>query len=208
MDSKFKLGLSYDDVLLVPQRFRGKSRSDIQTASNFSKNISLNLPIVSSNMDMVTELDMAILMAREGGIGVIHRFLPIKKQVKLIKLVKRAQNFIIEKPYTANFNATLGEVKSLMVQHGVSGILICNNEDKLKGIITNRDLRFTEGRVQDSVQLFMTPRESLILGNSSTTLQNAKSILAENKIEKLPIVDASGKITGIITSVDIQRHER
>ncbi len=144
--------LTFDDLLLVPKRFRGTSRSEISTATKFTKKISLNIPVVSSNMDTVTESEMAIVMARSGGIGVIHRFLPIEKQVKLIRQVKRAQNYIIEKPYSLPISSTINDVRNLMNQYHVSGILITDKNEILKGIITNRDLRFTENNGADNVE--------------------------------------------------------
>ena len=200
--------LTFDDLLLVPKRFRGTSRSDISTASRFSKTINLNIPIVSSNMDTVTESEMAIVMARSGGIGVIHRFLPIEKQVKQIMKVKRAQNYIIEKPYTLPISSTINDVRNLMNQYHVSGILITDTNDILKGIITNRDLRFTENNGNDKVECHMTPREAMVVGSESISLDEAKSILKEKKVEKLPLVDKQGKISGLITSVDIERSEQ
>ena len=200
--------LTFDDLLLVPKRFRGTSRSDISTSTSFTKKISLNIPIVSSNMDTVTESEMAIVMARSGGIGVIHRFLPIEKQVKLIKQVKRAQNYIIEKPYTLPISATIEDVRNIMDQFHVSGILITGKNDTLQGIITNRDLRFTESNGSDSVQKHMTARDSMVVGNDSMSLEEAKAILKEKKVEKLPLVDKTNKITGLITGVDIERSEQ
>lgn len=208
MESKIKLALSYDDVLLIPKLFRGTSRGEISTATKFSKRISLNIPIVSSNMDTVTESEMAISLARNGGIGVIHRFLPIEKHVKLIKQVKRAQNYIIEKPYTLNMDSNLREVKQLMLRHSVSGILITDENELLKGIVTNRDLRFTENNDLDSVQQYMTPKEAMVVGSEFLSIPDAKKILAHNKVEKLPLIDKSGKITGLITSIDIERSEQ
>ncbi len=201
--------LTFDDLLLVPQRFRGTSRSDISTATRFSKSITLNIPIVSSNMDTVTESEMAIVMARSGGIGVIHRFFPIEKQVKLIKTVKRAQNYIIEKPYTLPITSTIDDVRKVMNQNNVSGILITGKTDNiLQGIITNRDLRFTENNGNDSVERHMTHRDSMVVGAESISLDEAKSILKEKKIEKLPLIDKDGKISGLITSVDIERSQQ
>ena len=200
--------LTFDDLLLVPKRFRGTSRSDISTASSFSKTINLNIPIVSSNMDTVTESEMAIVMARSGGIGVIHRFLPIEKQVKQIMKVKRAQNYIIEKPYTLPISSTINDVRNLMNQYHVSGILITDTNDILKGIITNRDLRFTENNGNDKVECHMTPREAMVVGSESISLDEAKSILKEKKVEKLPLIDKQGKISGLITIVDIERSEQ
>ena len=200
--------LTFDDLLLVPKRFRGTSRSDISTSTSFTKKISLNIPIVSSNMDTVTESEMAIVMARSGGIGVIHSFLPIEKQDKLIKQVKTAQNYIIEKPYTLPISATIEDVRNIMDQFHVSGILITGKNDTLQGIITNRDLRFTESNGSDSVQKHMTARDSMVVGNDSMSLEEAKAILKEKKVEKLPLVDKTNKITGLITGVDIERSEQ
>jgi IMP dehydrogenase len=201
-------GLTFDDLLLVPKRFRGTSRSEISTATNFTKNITLNIPIVSSNMDTVTESEMAIIMARSGGIGVIHRFLPIEKQVKLIKKVKRAQNYIIERPYTLPLSSTIKDVRTIMNLHNVSGILITDENDILKGIITKRDLRFTEDNENDKVESFMTHRDNMVVGNDLMSLDEAKAILKEKKVEKLPLIDKHGIITGLITSVDIERSEQ
>lgn len=205
---KIETALTFDDLLLVPKLFRGTSRSQISTATQFSKKISLNIPIVSSNMDTVTESEMAIVMARSGGIGVIHRFLPIEKQVKQVKQVKRAQNYIIEKPYTLPVTATIDDVRSTMDLYHVSGILITGKDDTLQGIITHRDLRFTETNGAEKVDCYMTPRTSMVVGNDSMSLEEAKAILKEKKVEKLPLVDSDNKITGLITSVDIERSQQ
>ena len=205
MNAPIRYGLTFDDVLLVPKHFYGSSRSQINTTSRFSRNITVNIPIVSSNMDTVTESPMAIALAREGGIGIIHRFMTIQEQVKEVEIVKRAESIIIERPYTLNPDATLASAIELMKEKGVSGILITSGDNNLEGILTRRDLRFVTD-YNKFVSEVMTPKSDLIVAPANITLNEAKTILDEHKIEKLPLV-SHGKLTGLITASDINKKD-
>ncbi|MDP3710513.1 MAG: IMP dehydrogenase [bacterium] len=200
----FKLGLTYDDVLLVPQYSDIESRKFINLRTYFSRNIQLNLPIVSANMDTVTESRMAIAMARVGGIGIIHRFLSIPDQVAEVKKVKRAQNLVIEDPITISKEATLEKSLEVMQNNNISGLLVCDRRGKLEGILTSRDIRFKNNlkmRVKDA----MTPRNKTITAPFGTSAEKALQIFDKYRVEKLPLVDKSNKIVGLITSSDFQK---
>lgn len=202
------LGLSYDDVLLIPKKAIVNSRKEISTATRLSKNIKLNIPIVSANMDSVTESEMAIAMARLGGIGIIHRFLSIEEQAQEVAKVKRADNLIIENPYTITTNKTLAEAKAFMEEKGVHGLLVVEGEF-LRGIITGRDVIFQNGDLDNkkTVAELMTPYDKLYLGKVGITVEEAKDIFKRGKVEKLPIVDEFGKLKGLLTQKDIIKIE-
>ena len=196
------LALSYDDVLLVPKRSSIKSRKDVSTETFLTKNIKLKLPIISSNMDTVTEADMAICMAQLGGIGIIHRFNTIEQQVEEVKKVKRYRNAIIENPLTICPEATLNEAKKFMKNHGVTSILVVEDKNKLIGILTRRDYRFNPPE-NSLVKDLMTPKEKLIVVETQISIEEAKKIMLKNKIEKLPIIDVNWELIGLITGKDI-----
>lgn len=197
------LALTYDDVLIVPKRSSLASRSEANTKTRLTKKISLNIPIVSANMDTVTESEMAIALARLGGISFIHRFMSIEDNAEEIKRVKRAQNFIVADPYTIEAHATIGEAKKFIAAHGVSGLLVADSNKKLKGIFSKRDFVFVKDDSQ-TVEQVMTPREKLIVGDRNTTFAQAKEKMMQNKIEKLPLVDESDTIVGLITADDVK----
>ncbi len=195
-------GYSYDDLLLVPQKSTVESRKQVSTKTKLSKNIWLNMPLVSSNMDTVTEAPMAIAMAQLGGIGIIHRFNTIERQVAEVKRVKRYRNAVIQNPITINQNATLGQARELMAEHDIKGLLVVDNQHKLVGIITSRDVRFRPEETR-LVSEFMTPLESLIVGEPDISIAQAKQLMVEHRVEKLPLVNPDGTIAGLITSKDI-----
>lgn len=195
-------GYSYDDLLLVPQKSTVESRKQVSTKTKLSKNIWLNMPLVSSNMDTVTEAPMAIAMAQLGGIGIIHRFNTIERQVSEVKRVKRYRNAVIQNPITINQNATLGQARELMAEHDIKGLLVVDNHNKLVGIITSRDVRFRPEETR-LVSEFMTPLESLIVGEPDISIAQAKQLMVEHRVEKLPLVNPDGTIAGLITSKDI-----
>jgi len=197
-----KEGLTYSDVLLVPQRSRVESRQLVDTSAVFAGNIKLKVPIVSANMDTVTEYKMAIAMARMGGIGVIHRFMSVKQEADQIARVKRAEGYKIESPYTINPDKTLGEAREVMSKYGVSGLLIVDGVGNLEGILTRRDLLFQEDQ-RKLVKELMTPKQDLIVAHEDTDIVEARSILSRHRIEKLPLVNNDGKLIGLITSKDI-----
>lgn len=192
-------GLTFDDVLLVPKRSPIVSRSQTDLRTRLSRNISLNIPIISANMDTVTESGMAIALAREGGIGIIHRFLTIEDQVDEILRVKRSESVIIEQPYTVKPDITVRDAKKAMAEYGVSGLLV-EEAGKLAGIITRRDITF-ENNGKRKVSELMT--RDVITAKAGTTIEQAKEILHKQRIEKLPVVDEKKKIVGLITSKDI-----
>jgi IMP dehydrogenase len=200
-----RIGLSFDDVLLVPRRSSIKSRKEVDTRSRFTRKIWLNIPIVSAAMDTVTESRMAITMAREGGIGVIHRFMPPQRQAEEVSKVKRAENIVIEKPATIRPDATIKEARDLMGFLGISGLLVVDDHGKLLGIITRRDVLFEDDRrlVKDC----MTPRSEMIVAREGISLEEAREMFRSHKIEKLPIVDDEGRLKGLITSVDLVKRE-
>ncbi|MEK6835185.1 MAG: IMP dehydrogenase, partial [Nanoarchaeota archaeon] len=197
-----KEALTFDDVLLVPKKSIVNSRKDISLKTRLSKNINLNIPIISANMDTVTESAMAISLAKMGGLGIIHRFSTIEQQVNEVLKVKRAENIIIEKPFTLLENSKLKDAKELIEENNVSGILIINNENKLQGIVTARDILF-EDNYEKNISEIMTKRNKLITASLGISLEKAQEILHNNKLEKLPIVDENNYLHGLITSSDI-----
>jgi len=193
-------GLTYDDVLLVPA-FSDILPREVSTQTKFSKNITLNVPIVSAAMDTVTESDMAIAMAREGGIGVLHKNMTIEKQANEVKKVKRSESGMILEPITIKKEGTVVDAKNIMREYGIGGIPVVNDEGTLIGIVTNRDLRF-EGNNQRKIEEVMTSKD-LVTVSRGTSLKQAELILQNNKIEKLPVVDDNYKLVGLITFRDI-----
>ena len=193
-------GLTYDDVLLIPA-FSEILPRDVSIQTKFSKNITLNVPIVSAAMDTVTESDMAIAMAREGGIGVLHKNMSIEKQASEVRKVKRSESGMIIDPITITKEGTVFDAKSLMHEYGIGGIPVINSEGVLIGIVTNRDLRF-EGDNTRKIEEIMTSK-NLVTVAVGTSLKQAEVILQENKIEKLPVVDDDYKLVGLITFRDI-----
>jgi IMP dehydrogenase len=201
--SKFALeGLTFDDVLVVP-RYSEVLPRDVNTSVQLTKKLRLNIPIMSAAMDTVTESGMAIAMAREGGIGIIHKNMTIGRQAEEVKKVKRSESGMIMEPVTLGEEACLNEAVKLMRDHRIGGIPVVDQNNILKGIITNRDLRF-EKDLDKKVSEVMT-KENLITAALGTDLKGAQAILEKHKIEKLPIVDAGNKLVGLITFKDIQK---
>ncbi|MFZ2341286.1 MAG: IMP dehydrogenase [Bacteroidales bacterium] len=194
-------GLTFDDVLLVPSYSEVLPR-EVDISSMFSRNIKINAPIVSAAMDTVTEDELAIAIAREGGIGVIHKNMPIERQASQVKRVKRAENVMIFDPITIGLEATVAEAINLMTEYKIGGIPVIDKGGILKGIVTNRDLRFEKNNSKKITEVMTT---DLITTNHQTDLQAAARILQKHKIEKLPMVDESGKLIGLITYKDITK---
>ncbi len=192
--------LTYDDVLLLPA-YSEVLPNNTDTSSWLTRNIRINVPLISAAMDTVTEADLAIAMAQEGGIGIIHKNMSIKKQAEQVRKVKRSESGMILDPITLQETATLGDAVQIMTDHKIGGIPIINTEGKLTGIITNRDLRFEKDLTQ-SVMSIMTSK-NLITAERGTDLAKAEDILQQYKIEKLPVVDEEGKLVGLITYKDI-----
>ena len=196
--------LTFDDVLLVPACSTVHPR-EVDVRTRFSRRIALNLPVVSSAMDTVTESDLAIALAREGGLGVIHKNLDIAGQCGQVDRVKRSESGMIADPVTLPPSATLGEARALMARFHISGVPI-TEDGRLVGILTNRDLRFEDSRDKRVAEV-MT-RENLVTGPVGTTLEQARAILQRHRIEKLPVVDAEGRLRGLITVKDIEKRIR
>ena len=195
-------GLTYDDVLLIPA-FSQVLPRDVNISTQFTRNIALKTPIISAAMDTVTESGMAIAMAQEGGIGVLHKNMSIEQQAIEVRKVKRAESGMILDPVTLPENATVAEAKRLMREYKIGGIPIINDDKKLTGILTNRDLRF-EHNDNKAVNEVMTS-ENLITAHENTSMEQAELILQEHKIEKLPVVKKDGTLIGLITYRDINK---
>src|SRR5205823_12291164 len=196
------VALTFDDVLLVPGHSVTHPR-DVDTSSRFTRGIELRIPLVSAAMDTVTESDMAIAMARAGGIGVLHKNMSIDRQAAEVDRVKRSESGMILKPITLSPNDTVREATALMHRFRISGVPIVDEEYRLVGIITNRDLQF-ERNLDRPLHEAMT-KEGLITAREGTTLDEAERILADHRIEKLPVVDAKGILKGLITIKDIHK---
>ena len=195
-------GLTYDDVLLVPA-FSEVLPREVSIKSKFTRNITINVPIVSAAMDTVTESRMAIAMAREGGIGVLHKNMSIKKQALKVRKVKRAESGMIIDPVTLPITATVADAQASMKEFSIGGIPIVDDNGKLLGIVTNRDLRF-EKNYSRSISEVMTS-ENLVTVSEGTSLEDAEDILQQHKIEKLPVVSVEDKLVGLITFRDITK---
>ena len=193
-------GLTYDDVLLIPA-FSEVLPREVSIQTKFTKNITLNTPIVSAAMDTVTESSMAIAMAREGGIGVLHKNLTIAQQAAEVRKVKRSESGMIIDPITVEKEATVLDAKSLMREYGIGGIPVVDANGILIGIVTNRDLRFEKDNTRKISEIMTS--DNLVTVSKGTSLQQAEIILQDNKIEKLPVVDANNKLVGLITFRDI-----
>ncbi|MGI0057176.1 MAG: IMP dehydrogenase [Nitrosarchaeum sp.] len=201
---EFKEGLTFDDVLLVPKYSDITSRSQTNLSTKLSRNISINIPFVSANMDTVTESAMAVAMARAGGIGIIHRFLTIKEQANEVLKVKRSGSVMIENPYAINLDKTVQDAINYAEEKEISGLLVIDSNSKLVGIVTDRDLLF-ETDTTHLIKDVMT--KDVVTAKLGVSLDEAKKILHKHRIEKLPIVDESGLIKGLITSKDITNIE-
>lgn len=195
-------GLTFDDVLLIPAYSEVLPKT-VELQTMFTRNIRLNIPFVTAAMDTVTESAMAIAIAREGGIGVIHKNMPIDEQARQVAIVKRAENGMIYDPVTIRRGSTVQDALNMMAEYHIGGIPVVDDDDHLVGIVTNRDLRF-ERRLDRKIDEVMTS-ENLVTTHMRTDLSDAAQILQENKIEKLPVVDADNKLVGLITYKDITK---
>ena len=197
-----KTAYTFDDVLLVPNKSEILPR-EVSTKTHLTKTIKLNIPLISAGMDTVTESKMAIAMAREGGIGIIHKNMTIEEQAKEVDRVKRQENGVITDPIFLSQDHLIQDAENLMAQYRISGVPITTKEGKLIGIITNRDIIF-ETNFQRKISEVMT-KENLITSSENTTVEEAKEILKKHKIEKLPLVDKDGYLKGLITMKDIEK---
>ncbi len=203
----FREALTFDDVLLVPKKGVVSSRKEVKTETRLTKKIKLNIPVVSSNMDTVTEHKMAIALAREGGIGIIHRFMPLERQIQEVEKVKRAENIVIEKPYVVSPETTLRELLRLVKTHNVQSFPVVEGK-KLVGIITRRDFVFVED-LEERVSSLMTPKKELVVLSLESLkeldLEEAKRVMIKNGVEKLPLVNKDFELIGLITAKDLAR---
>ena len=198
-----KEGLTFDDVLLIPAESNVLPK-EVDFSTNLTKKLRLNTPLMTAAMDTVTEEEMAIAIAREGGIGIIHKNMSIEVQADLVDRVKRSENGVIAKPFFLSPENTVGDADAIMGRYKISGVPICENE-KLVGIITNRDLRFmSEADFGQKISNVMTSRD-LVTAPVGTTLEQAQEILRQHRIEKLPLVDENGTLKGLITIKDIEK---
>jgi len=198
--SEIKVGLTYDDVLLVP-RYSEVLPKDVSLKTKFTRNISLNTPIISAAMDTVTESNLAIAIAQQGGIGVIHKNMSIEQQALEVRKVKRSESGMILDPITVKSDVLVGDVLNLMAENKIGGIPVVDDEFYLKGIVTNRDLRFVKQK-ELPIKDIMTS-DNIVTTKEGTDLKEAEQILQEYKIEKLPVVDDNNKLIGLITYRDI-----
>ena len=198
-----KEGLTFDDVLLIPAE-SDVTPDGVKLQTKLTKDISLNIPLMTAAMDTVTESQMAIAIAREGGIGVIHKNMTIEEQATEVDKVKRSENGVITHPFFLSPYNSVKDADALMGKYKISGVPICEDDGTLVGILTNRDLRFmTDFDVK--IADVMTPKEKLVTAMAGTTLEQAKEALMKSKVEKLPLVDADGKLTGLVTIKDIEK---
>lgn len=207
MNVRREKGLTFDDVLLVPKRSAVHSRRDVDTSTDLVPGVRLTIPIVSANMDTVTESDMAITMARHGGIGIIHRFMTVERQVEEVSRVKRAENLVVKDPYLISTGTSVAEARRFMDEWESGGLLVTDDEEHLLGILTTRDVLFEDDETRPIREL-MTPREKLVTAPPGTTLEEARSILHRAKVEKLPLVTEDNRIAGLITAKDIVKRQQ
>lgn len=200
-------GLTFDDVLLVPKRSGVESRQNVDTSTLLTPTIRLQVPIVSANMDTVTEAAMAIAMARAGGIGIIHRFMTIEGQARQVARVKRAEGYMVEHPYAIHQSASIAEARRLMTLYEVGGLVVTDGGDELVGLITQRDILLAPDE-HAAVQTVMTPPDQIISVPPDVSPAEARALLHEHRLEKLPVVARDGKLVGLITAQDIVKQER
>jgi IMP dehydrogenase len=207
MKIRADFGLTFDDVLLVPDRSSIQSRKDVSTDTWLLPDIHLNIPIISSNMDTVTETRMAIAMAQLGGIGILHRFMTIEQQADCVSRVKRSESLIVESPLTIAPEVSAEQARQRMAEVEVGGLVVVDEDNFLLGIVTHRDLLLAP--TDDiNVSQVMTPRERLVVASQDETVEEARRKLYEHRIEKLPLVDEEGHLAGLITARDIVKIQK
>jgi len=204
--AEISLGLSFDDVLLIPA-MSAVLPGEADLSTELAPGIPLGLPVVSAAMDTVSEHDLAIALAREGGMGVIHRACPIDEQAAMVSKVKRSESAVIIKPLTVSKTDTVERVLAIMEENGFSGFPVVDGQGRLEGMVTGRDVRYLD-RPNAQVSEVMTPREKVITAPPTTSLEEARRILYRSRIEKLPLVDSEGHLVGLITGSDIEKRIR
>jgi len=202
MNLRSETGLTFDDVLLVPKRSSIRSRSAVDTSTWLVRGIRMAIPIISANMDTVTEAPMAIVMAQTGGLGVIHRFMSIERQAEAVRRVKRSESFVVENPITIRADATLEEARNKMVETDIGGLVVTDENGRLLGLLTTRDILLAPSRII-LVKEVMTPRQRLVIAPADEPLDAARLALHAHRIEKLPLVDEENQVVGLITAQDI-----
>lgn len=202
MKMRDSVGLTFDDVLLIPRRSSIRSRKAVDTSTWLTPEIRLAVPVISANMDTVTEASMAIAMAQAGGMGIIHRFMPVERQVEQVVRVKRAESFVVENPITILPDATLRQARQIMAETHIGGLVVTDGEGHLLGMLTTRDLLLAEDDTL-LVSQVMTPRSRLVVAAKDTIFDSARETLFNYRIEKLPLVDEQDSVTGLITARDI-----
>jgi IMP dehydrogenase len=202
MNLRPEIGLTYDDVLLVPKRSSIESRGAVDTSTLLTPGIRLSIPIVSANMDTVTEADMAIAMAHAGGIGIIHRFMTIERQAEMVRQVKRAESFVVEDPIMIEPRNTVEDARRKMAETQIGGLVVTDEHRHLLGLLTARDVLLAPDKTA-LVETVMTPRKNLIVALAEESLVSAKLRLHTHRIEKLPLVDDDDCVVGLITAQDI-----
>jgi IMP dehydrogenase len=200
-------GLTFDDVLLVPRHSRIASRGDVDLSTTLVPGIRLAIPILSANMDTVTESAMAIAMARQGGLGVIHRFMPIPRQAEEVARVKRSESYVVEAPMTIRRTATVAKARRAMAQAGIGGLVVVDEAEKVVGMVTRRDVLLAPDD-RAPLEKVMTPRERLVTAPPHIDQEAAQRLLHEHRVEKLALVDEQGRLTGLITAQDIVKRRR
>jgi IMP dehydrogenase len=202
MHIRTETGLTFDDVLLAPHRSNVRSRQDTDTGTWLSPGLRMAIPIISANMDTVTEARMAIAMAQQGGIGILHRFMTIEQQADLVSKVKRAESLVVEAPISIHPGATIAEARQRMADADVGGLMVVDEQGVLIGLVTTRDVLLARDE-SALISMVMTPRERLVTATRDESLDAARQKLYDYRIEKLPLLDADGRLAGLITTQDI-----
>lgn len=200
-------GLTFDDVLLIPKRSAIASRKDVDTATRLTAKITLHVPVISANMDTVTEARMAIAMARAGGLGIIHRFMSIEAQAHQVQRVKRSEGFMVENPHSIEQDASIKAARRLMHQNEVGGLVVMNGNHELIGLITQRDVLLAP-ETDAPVSSVMTPPDQIISVPPDTSPEEARVLLHQHRLEKLPVIDEAGHLVGLITAQDVVKHRK
>ncbi|MEN4012959.1 MAG: IMP dehydrogenase [Chloroflexota bacterium] len=202
MNLRSDIGLTFDDVLLVPKKSAIRSRKDVSTATMLTRAVRLNIPILSANMDTVTEANMAIAMAQQGGLGILHRFMSIERQAEQVRRVKRAESLVVLNPLTISPQASVCQARQIMSAEDVGGLVVVDEVSRLVGLVTSRDVLLAPN-ADEAVETVMTPLERLVIAKAGESLESARQKLFQARVEKLPLVTEDGRLAGLITVQDI-----